>query len=186
MTRDASSISRRRQAPLRHHSRCARLLAVCTDHPQHRAGDGRRPRGCDQRHEHRGVHHRVVLGHLHRGDWRSRRSGRTGEDPDVGVHPQHRRLAAGRHRATRRARRPPADAGPHLSGALGRVHHARESGTHQDVLGRRRPSTGGESLVHGFLGRLWIRRSLRRPYDRERRMALDLLRVGGGISGRGC
>ena len=34
-------ISRRRQAPLRHHSRCARLLAVCADHPQHRAGDGR-------------------------------------------------------------------------------------------------------------------------------------------------
>ena len=69
-----SSISRRRQAPLRHHSRCARVLAVCADHSQHRAGDGRRSRSGDERHEHRRVHHGVVLGHLHRRRWRSRRS----------------------------------------------------------------------------------------------------------------
>ena len=69
-------------------------------------------------------------------------------------------------------------------GLSARVHHAREPGAHQDVLGRRRPSTRGESLVHGLLGRIWIRRSLRRPHDRERRMALDLLRIGRRISGR--
>ncbi len=108
----------------------------------------------------------------------------TGEDPDVGVHPQHRRLAAGRDRAGRRVGGSAADAGPHLSGPLGRVHHAREPGAHQDVLGRRRPSTRGEPLVHGLVGRLGIRGALRRPHGRERRMALDLLRVGGGIGGR--
>ncbi len=53
----------------------------------------------------------------------------------------------------------------------------------KDVLGRRGPSTRSEPLVDGLLGRIWIRRSLRRPHDREHRMALDLLRVGGGISG---
>ena len=184
MTRRARLVSRRRQAPLRHHSRCAGLLAVCPDDTQHRAGDGGRPRDRDQRHEHRRVDHGVVLGHLHRRGWRSRRSGRTGEDLDVGIHPQHRRLAAGRDRAAWRAGGTAADAGPHLPGTLGRVHHAGEPRAHQDVLGRRRPSAGGESLVHGLLGRFWIRRSLRRPHDRERGMALDLLRVGRGISGR--
>ena len=69
-------------------------------------------------------------------------------------------------------------------GLVGRVHHAGEPGAHQDVLGRRRPSARGQPLVHGILGRIRIRRALRRPHGRERRMALDLLRIGGGISGR--
>ena len=71
-----------------------------------------------------------------------------------------------------------------VQGLSARVHHARQSGAHQDVLGRRRPSARGQSLVHGLLGRLWIRRALRRSHGRERRMALDLLRVGRSISGR--
>ena len=57
-----SSISRRRQTPLRHHSRCARVLAICADHSQHRAGDGRRSRSGDERDEHRSSHHGIVLG----------------------------------------------------------------------------------------------------------------------------
>ena len=77
-----------------------------------------------------------------------------------------------------------ADAWPHRAGAVGRVHHARQSGADQNLLGRRRPSARGESLVHGLLGWVWIRRSLRRPDGRERRMALDLLRIGSCFSGR--
>ena len=64
------------------------------------------------------------------------------------------------------------------------VHHAVEPGAHQGLLGRRRPSTCGEPVVHGLLGRVWIRRAVRRSHDRERRMALDLLRIGGRIGGR--
>ena len=69
-------------------------------------------------------------------------------------------------------------------GLSARVHHAREPGAHQDVLGRRRPSARGEPVVDGILGRVRIRRSVRRPDGRERRMALDLLRIGSRISSR--
>ena len=48
----------------------------------------------------------------------------------------------------------------------------------------RRPSTCGQPLVHGILGWFRVRRAVRRPHGRERRLALDLLRVGGGVSPR--
>ena len=57
----------------------------------------------DQRHEHRRVDHGAVLGHLHRRRRRPGRPVRPREDRDVGLRPQHRRLAAGR-RWRRRAR----------------------------------------------------------------------------------
>ena len=50
----------------------------------------------------------------------------------------------------------------------------------------RRPSARGEPLVHGLVGRVWIRRALRRPHDGERRMAVDLLRFGRGRQRPGC
>ena len=43
----------------------------------------------------------LVLGHLHRRHWRSGRSARTREDPDVGLCIQHRRLAPRRRGASR-------------------------------------------------------------------------------------
>ena len=54
----------------------------------------------------------------------------------------------------------------------------------KDVLGRRRPSARGQPLVHGILGWFRLRRAVRRPHGRERRLALDLLRVGGGVGAR--
>ena len=57
------------------------------------------------------------------------------KDLDVGIHPEHRRLHPGRNRAAGRVGGTAADAGPHLPGTLGRVHHAGEPGAHQDVLG---------------------------------------------------
>ena len=54
----------------------------------------------------------------------------------------------------------------------------------KDVLGRRRPSTCGQPLVDGVLGRFRVRRAVRRPHGGERRLALDLLRIGGGVSPR--
>ena len=102
----------------------------------------------------------------------------------VGLCLQHRRLAPRRRGATGRPRDAAPDAGPHLSGLVGRLHHAGESRTHQNVLGRRRPSTCGQPLVDGILGWFRVRRAVRRPHGRERWLALDLLRVGGGGSPR--
>ena len=54
------------------------------------------------------------------------------------------------------------DARPHLPGALGRLHHAREPGAGEGVLGRRRAPARGQPLVDGLVGRLGLRRAVRR------------------------
>ena len=184
MTGEPDVPSRQRHAPVRHHPRRPGLLAVRPDHSEYRAGDGGRPRDCDQRHEHRRVDHGVVLGHLHRGCGRPRRSHRTGEDPQMGLCPEHRRLAAGRARAGGTLAAPLLMLGRICQGLSARIHHAREPRAHQDVLGRRRPATGHQPVVHGFVGRVGLCRALRRPDGRERRVALDLLRLGGRVRAR--
>ena len=76
------------------------------------------------------------------------------------------------------------DAGSHSAGALGGVHHAVEPGAHQGVLGRSRPPTRGEPVVHRLLGWVRVRRAARRPHGRDHRMAVDFLRIGCDLGGR--
>ena len=152
-------------------------LNICADH-------GGRSGNPDERDEHRRVDHGTVLGHLHRRHGRARRSSRTGEGRAVGLRPQHRRLAPGRSGAVGGTGISLSDAGPHLPGALGRLHHARESGARESLLGRCGAPARCQPVVHGVVGRLGLRRALRRPDGGKRRLALDLLRVRGGVGDR--
>src|SRR5438105_698098 len=102
----------------------------------------------------------------------------------MGLRPQHRRLpprrsgaggGVGVHLLARR---------PHLPGALGRLHHAGEPGAGESLLGWRRAPARRQSVVHGFLGRLGFRRTLRWLDRAKRRVALDFLRGRGGVRHR--
>ena len=102
----------------------------------------------------------------------------------MGLRPQHRRLPPRRSGAgggvgvyllARRA---------HLPGALGCLHHAGEPGAGESLLGWRRAPARRQSVVHGFLGRLGVRRTLRWLDGAKRRVALDFLRGRGGVRRR--
>src|SRR5690606_16730929 len=54
------------------------------------------------------------------------------------------------------------------AGALGRLHHVREPGAGEGILGGRRAAARGLALVDRFVGRVRIRRALRRAHGPER------------------
>ena len=80
-----------------------------------------------------------------------------------------------RYGARRHPRDSVVDAGPDLPGLVRCLHHAGQPRAHQDILGRRRSSARHQLVVHGILGRIWLRGALRRSDGPERWVAIDLL-----------